>query len=344
MKRIYLSNCSCFLSFIYCLSVNVLLESSNNHTCGVPQGSILGPLLFLLYVNDLPNTSSLLTFHPFADDTNLYFSSKNLSHLEATLNHELKFVAEWMKCNRLALNISKTNFILFHSSKLKPSQSLRIKIDGTLIKQVDSTKYLGITFDSNLTWKSHINELCLKLSKTLGILSKVRHFVDNHILVMLYYSLIYPFLTYGVHVWGLTFPSFLTQLSIVQKKAIRIISFSEPKSHSEPLFKSLNLLKVNDLIEFQILSFIYQWSHKLLPPCFSEYFKFTSSVHSHSTRQSCNRNLYVASVNTTQYGLRSLKFAGPRLWNSLPTCLTNTSSLRIFRKTLKTSIPNYYSN
>ena len=300
-------------------------------TCGVPQGSILGPLLFLLYVNDLPNTSSLLTFHLFADDTNLYFSSKNLSHLEANLNHELKSVAEWMKCNRLArLNISKTNFILFHSSKLKPSQSLRIKIDGTLIKQVDSTKYLGKTFDSNLTWKSHINELCLKLSKTVGILSKVRHFVDNHILVMLYYSLIYPFLTYGVHVWGLTFPSFLTQLSIVQKKAIRIISFSEPKSHSEPLFKSLNLT--------------YQWSHKLLPPCFSEYFKFTSSVHSHSTRQSCNRNLYVASVNTTQYGLCFLKFAGPRLWNSLPTCITNTSSLRIFRKTLKTSILNYYSN
>ena len=140
-------------------------------TCGVPQGSILGPLLFLLYVNDLPNTFCLLTFHLFADDTNIYFSSKNLSHLEATLNHELRSVAEWMKCNRLALSISKTNFILFHSSKLKPNQSLRIKIDDELIKQVDSTKYLGITFDSNLTWKSHINELCLKLSKTVGILS-----------------------------------------------------------------------------------------------------------------------------------------------------------------------------
>ena len=106
----------------------------------------------------------------------------------------------------------------------------------------------------------------LKLSKTVRNLSKVRHVVNKHILVILYYSLIYPFLTYGCHVWGLTFPSFQTQLFIIQKKAIRIISFSEPKSHSEPLFKSLNLLKLNDVIELQIVSFVYQWSHRLLPP------------------------------------------------------------------------------
>ena len=175
------------------------------------------------------------------------------------------------------------------------------------------------------------------------MLSKVRNFVKKRILVMLYYSLISPFFTYGVHVWGLTFPSFLTQLFIIQKKAIRILSSPEPKSHSEPLFKSLNLLRLNDVIELQILSFVYQWSHRLLPPCFSKYFKFTSSVHSYSTRQSCNRNLFVASVNTTQYGLRSLKFTGPRLWNSLPTSITNSNSLRIFRKTLKNSMLNWYT-
>ena len=180
----------------------------------------------------------------------------------------------------------------------------------------------------------------MKLSKTVGISSKVRY-----ILVMLYYSLIYPFLTYGLHVWGLTFPSFLTQLFIIQKRAIRIISFSEPKSHSEPLFKSLNLLKLNDVIELQILSFVqHQWSRRLLPPWFSKYLNFTSSAHSYSTTQSCNRNLYVASVNTTSYGLRSLNFTGPRLWNSLPTSITNSSSLRIFRKTLKDSMLNCYCN
>ena len=128
-----------------------------------------------------------------------------------------------------------------------------------------------------------------------------------------------------------------------KKKAIRIISFSEPKAHPEPLFKSLNLLKFNDVIELQILSFVYQWSHRLLTPCFSEYFKFTSSVHSYSTRQSSNRDLYLASLNTTQYGLRSLKLTVPRLWNSLPTSLTTSNSLRIFRKTLKNSMLNSYA-
>ena len=111
-------------------------------------------------------------------------------------------------------------------------------------------------------------------------------FFDNHILVMLYYSLIYPFLTYGVHVWGLTFSSFLTQLFnyvLSRKRAIRIICFSEPKSHSEPLFRSLNLLKLNDAIESHILPFVHQRSRRLLSPCFSEYFKSTSSVHSYST-------------------------------------------------------------
>ena len=117
-----------------------------------------------------------------------------------------------MTCNLLALSISKTNYILFHSNKLKPNQSLSIKIDHACIKQVDSANYLGVMFDSNLTWKNLINELRLKLSKTVGILSKVRYFVNRDILVMLYHSPIYPFLIYGVYVWTLTFPLFLTLL------------------------------------------------------------------------------------------------------------------------------------
>ena len=136
--------------------------------------------------------------------THIYFSRKNLNDLELILNQELHALAEWMESNRLALSILKTNFVRFHSKRLEPYKSLNLKIDSVNIQEVYTVKYLGVTFDSNLTWKNHVNELCLKLSKTVGIFSKLRYYVNVDILIMLYYSIIYPFLTYGIQVWGLT--------------------------------------------------------------------------------------------------------------------------------------------
>ena len=170
-----------------------------------------------------------------------------INDLELIINKELHAVAEWMKSDRLALSILKTNFVLFHSKRLlKPYKSLNLKIDGVNIQEVSTVKYLGVTFDSNLTWKNHVDELCLKLSKTVGIFSKLRYYVNVDILIMLYYSIIYPFLTYGIQVWGLTYPNYLKPVTTLQKRFIRIMTFSDPRSHSEPLLKSLRLLKFSD--------------------------------------------------------------------------------------------------
>ena len=117
---------------------------------------------------------------------------KTLITLELILNQELHVASEWMKSNRLALSILKTNFVLFHSKKLPPCKSLHLKIDGVNIQETSTVKYLDVTFHSNLTWKNHINELCLKLPKTVGKLSKLRYCVNADILIMLYYALI-PF-------------------------------------------------------------------------------------------------------------------------------------------------------
>ena len=174
-----------FRSFITNRKQFVTVNGSNSNllpiTCDVPQGSVLGPLLFLLYINDLPNTSSLLKFHLFADDTSIYYPSRNLSDIESLINTELKSVADWMKANRLSISTSKTNFILFHSPKNKPRKTLNVKIDGNAINEVQSVKYLGVEFNSNLTWKPHISQLSLKLSKTVGVLSKIRYFVNSDV-------------------------------------------------------------------------------------------------------------------------------------------------------------------
>ena len=241
-----------------------------------------------------------------------------------------------MKCNRLVLSIPKTNFILFHSSKLKPNQSLRITIDDAPIKQVDSTKYLGITFDSNLTWKSHINELCVETIKNSRYLVKSETFCQQtyscHALLLSCLS--FPRL--WRHVWGLTFPSFLTQLFIIRKKAIRIISFSGPKSHCEPLFKSLNLLKLNDVIDLHILSFVYQWSHRLLLPVSVNILK----LHLLFMQQK--------SLCTGLCQYHTIWPTFPKIhWSSplefLAYRYKHSTSLRIVRKTLKNCVLNCYS-
>ena len=112
---------------------------------------------------------------------------------------------------------------------------------------------------------------------------------------MLYYSLIYPFLTYGIQVWGLTYPTYLKPVTTLQKRVVRIMTFSDPRSHSEPLLKSLRLLKFSDINHLEIVSFVYQWYHKLSPSCFVNYFNPVSSIHSYNTRQSQIDNLFVKS-------------------------------------------------
>ena len=161
---------------------------------------------------------------------------------------------------------------------------------------------------------------------------------------MLYYPLIYPFLIYGVLVWGLTYPTYLKPITTLQKRLPRIFTFSEPMSHSEPLLKSLNLLKCNDIIHSEILSFVYQWFHKLVPSCFSDFFKPISSIHEYPTRQSLNENLFIKSIRTTQYGIRSLHYTGSNLWNSLPITIKQITPFSRFRKTLKKYIIDSYNN
>jgi hypothetical protein len=172
------------------VSINGINSSLKAISCGVPQGSVLGPLLFLLYINDLPYCSNRLVFHLFADDTNIFFSSKNLDLIQTTLNIELKNVSQWLNANRLALNIEKTNFIVFHSPKKKPHKVLSICIDNQSIREATSVKYLGVLIDSTLSWRPHISELSKKIAKSVGIISKLRHYLNTDILISIYYSLI----------------------------------------------------------------------------------------------------------------------------------------------------------
>ena len=129
----------------------MIISSPCDTSCGVPQGSVLGPLLFLIYINDLPNTSKLFSFCLFADDTNIYCESDDLTLLTRKVKKERKNVKLWLDSNKLALNIGKSNFVLFHSSQMKLTANIRLKVGKQDIQRTKYAKFLGVLMDEHLS-------------------------------------------------------------------------------------------------------------------------------------------------------------------------------------------------
>ncbi len=298
------------------VSVNGHSSSACYITCGVPQGSVLGPLLFLIYINDLPNSSKLLKFFLFADDTNIYFESDDLIRLSKTVNKELKKVKTWLDCNKLALNVDKTNFVLFHSPRKKLQNLINLKLGKNSIKNTKYVKFLGVLVDEHLSWKYHITELYKKLSRTTGIFFKIRHYIPLETLICLYNSIFSSFLSYGIIVWGLTYASYLNPLLLLQKKILRCIKFQPFTASSTPLFHSLKILKLENILHLNTLIFVFKAINNLSPIYFHNYFTPNSTVHRFGTRQASRGDLFNTLKNTTLYGLQTVKYFCSELLNT----------------------------
>ena len=161
--------------------------------------------VFLIYINDFTNHSSVFDFPLFTDDSNLFYTHSDLQHLEQNVNRELSEINLWLRANKLSLNIAKTHFVIFHTHQKKLNNSLNIEIDGKPINQQKSVKYFGTLIDCHLNWKEQIQQISKKISRGIRILCKIRHFADTKTLVQLYHAIILRFLSYGCIVWGNTY-------------------------------------------------------------------------------------------------------------------------------------------
>ena len=179
-------------------------------------------------------------------------SSDDLVHIQKVVNRELRKVRKWLEANRLALNIDKTNFIIFHSPQHKLTDHIVLKIVNKKIKQESHVRFLGVLLDSNLSWNFHLSELSKKLARTAGLFYKIRHYAQTDTLTLLYHGIFEPFLLYGLSVWGMTYPSFLERIYVLQKKVLKAITFSDITASSDPLFDRLQVLKLADLFQVQV--------------------------------------------------------------------------------------------
>ena len=305
----YLSNRQQFVS------LNNIKSDLYSVTCGIPQGSVLGPLLFLLYINDFNKCSELLDFHLFADDSNLFYKHKNLLTLQANINMELNNIHIWLCANKLSLNIDKSNFVIFHPPQKKLIHDVKLVINSKELKREYSIKYLDF-IDSHLNWKSHVNYIAKKIKRSIGILSKIRYFTNLNILIDLYYALIHPFLIYGIIAWGISYPTTQKPLHILQKKAMRIITFSKFDAHSSPIFKYLNIIKLPDLYVLYTTIFMHKFHYQKLPSAFNHYFTAVNETHAYNTRLASKQS-YSFPKSRTNFGIFNIRYQGPKIWNSL---------------------------
>ena len=260
-------------------------QSSKQYiTCGVPQGSVLGPLLFLIYINDIPNCLKYPKSIVFADDTTIFASCKNMNTLYNNMNDDLSNLINWFKANMLSLDIAQTNY--FPSSKfVNVGEYMKLYADADEIIRNECCKFVGIIIDDKLGWLDHINSINIKLSISLYILNSVKNTLPNYILRQLYFTMVQAYLTYGIILWGSTYQSYLKRTVILQKKAIRYMHKAHYNAHTKPLFYATNVLNINFTYLLEVSKFMHDYTRRTLPTPLLNFFSSNLTLHQHNTRQ-----------------------------------------------------------
>ena len=278
----------------------------------------------------------------YADDTTLSTSincSENYNNCDL-INSELSKINEWLIVNKLSLNTSKTMYMLFHMPQKKIVYP-RLIIANKEIESVEQFNFLGITLDHHLNWNAHVDKLVSKISRTAGVLPKLKSFLPGYILKTLYTSLILCHLNYCILAWGHTY----TRIFKLQKRVIRIITFSKFNAHTEPRFKQMRLLKIQDILKLQEFKFYFKLINHQLPSYFNCIpIVLNSAVHHHTTRTASN--IFITRVNH-EYAKRCIRYRIIHTVNSTHISITSkisTHSLSGFSYFIKMYILSNYTN
>lgn len=226
-------------------------------TCGVPQGSILGPLMFNVYINDIVNTDTTVKYVIYADDSTILISDINLPHLISRANDVLSEISSWSKINRLKINPNKTKAVIFHAkNKIVPTHQPLI-LDSQQIDIVDTHKILGVYFSSNLSWDAHVNYLCRKISSVTGVVSRCRSLLPLKAKLQIYHALFNSHLNYCTLIWGTTTKRNINKILVLQKRIIRYVGNIERLGNTRKSFERFSIVRVDNVYSYRLLNTLY---------------------------------------------------------------------------------------
>ena len=311
--------------------------------CGVPQGSVLGPLLFIIYMNDLSNALDRCKDILFADDTTLHMSGNDKRQLFLDMENELSLLTDWFHANKLSINYKKTNYIIFspkHFQDIDMDVEVTLKFGNEELEEKQFTKFLGMFIDKHLNWTNHFNHLISKLSRAIYTINMVKNFLPKECLKTLYYALYYSHLTYGISLWGTTMVASLkNKIFTSQKKIARILNLAAYNAPSNPIFKQLKLLKLEDIIEMELLKLMYQVMHNQAPISICNLFPINANIHNYNTRRR-----YDPVIRSRNYAPLDHSFVclGPSLWSSQPNDIKNSTTVKtLSRRIRKLTVSRY---
>ena len=313
-------------------SINNITSCRKPVTVGVPQGSILGPLLFLIYINDLPqrlkNCKSIL----YADDTLIYYTARTKTELQEKINEDLNSLSQWLNNNLLTLNYEKTKFMIFANKKQPISDSIvDINIQNKKILQEKSFEYLGVTLTSDLTWHEHVDNMMTKINQRLGVLRRIKEYLDLNTRCVLYTSLILPLFDYGDLIWGdKNNVTLMNSLQVLENKAAKLILDKRPRYSSTEALQELKWSTLTERRHKHRCTFIFKCIHGLIDFDFN--LTKNEDIYHHNTRQRSNLHLPQAKTNK---GKQRPTYQATADFNNLEQKLKNATSIINFKYLLK---------
>ncbi|MEW8546816.1 MAG: reverse transcriptase family protein [Candidatus Thiodiazotropha sp.] len=314
------------------VTINNCKSNFQSISCGVPQGSILGPLLFLLFINDLPLYTRKVHTDLYADDTTLYDIQDSMEQIENNLQAALNNLHVWCKENGMSLNSSKTKVMLVTSTQKRQrlvSNSLDLKFNNDPLNNISNDKILGVFVDNNLAWTDHTKHLAKKIASSIWLLSKIKRYLSKVHRVQFYKSYIQPHIDFCNIVWASSSESNKLKIFKLQKRACKVILDYKVDDLSEAM-KSLKIMSVFDRLYLRKAKFMFKVYNNDAPSYISENFTLRSNVNTSINLRSLATGCFIPPKPRTEYFKHSMRYSGCLVWNNLPEEVKNAPTIDTF--------------